>query len=36
MVLPLPIGLRKAHIVGLSSAAVGFLVLGTNVSPIKK
>jgi hypothetical protein len=36
MVPPLPIGLRKAHAIGLGSAAVGSLVWGANASPIKK
>jgi hypothetical protein len=36
MVPPLPIGLHKARVVRVGGAAVGFLVLGANTSPIKK
>ena len=35
MVPLLTINLRKALVVGLGGAAIGFLVLGANASPIK-
>jgi hypothetical protein len=35
MAPPLPIGLRKAHVIGLGGTTVGSLVWGTNASLIK-